>query len=141
MDLQEEYFLKINIEAVVMKTWKRNNIESTWANICKCEGEIFRTVKRKKPYTYAVVDDYIIINGNVGRGRITKEMLERALFIDNPSPSKIGGWAPSYICGIITDSRVWAKNCGLGMRERVGNNKQKISPNLAKRTDFLCIKH
>ena len=33
-------------------------------------------------------------------------MLEGALLIDNPIPSKIGGWAPSYICGIITDYRI-----------------------------------
>ncbi len=41
---------------------------------------------------------------------------------------------------LVPKHSVWAKNCGLGMRERVGNNKQKISPNLAKRTDFLVRK-
>ena len=32
------------------------------------------------------------------------------------------------------------KNCGLSTRDYVGDNKQKISPNLAKRTDFLVHK-
>ncbi|MBQ3064398.1 MAG: hypothetical protein IJC99_06330 [Clostridia bacterium] len=31
---------------------------------------------------------------------------------------------------------VFAKNCGLLISERFRDNKQKISPNLAKRTDF-----
>ena len=35
----------------------------------------------------------------------------------------------------------FVKNCGLLAQEQVGDNKQKISPNLMKRTDFLCIKH
>ncbi len=89
-----------------MKIWKGNNIEKVWANICKHEGEIFYTVARKKAYTYVVKDDYIIINSNNRRGRINKKMLENALSIENVSPAKIGGWAPSYICGIITDSRI-----------------------------------
>ena len=89
-----------------MSLWKSNNIDKVWANICKHEGEIFFTSKRKKAYTYVIKDDYIVINNNAKRGRITKEMLANALLIDNPVPSKIGGWAPSYICGIITDSRI-----------------------------------
>ena len=35
----------------------------------------------------------------------------------------------------------FAENCGLLAKEQVGDNKQKISPNLTKKTDFLCIKH
>ena len=89
-----------------MSLWKSNNIDKVWANICKHEGETFFTQKRKTPYTYVIKDDYIVINNNVRRGRITKEMLESALLIENPIPSKIGGWAPSYICGIITDYRI-----------------------------------
>ena len=89
-----------------MSLWKSNSIDNVWANICKHEGEIFFTSKRKKPYTYVIKDDYIVINNNAKRGRITKEMLASALLIDNPVPSKISGWAPSYICGIITDSRI-----------------------------------
>ena len=89
-----------------MSSWKSNNIDTVWANICKHEGETFFTQKRKTPYTYVIKDDYIVINNNVRRGRITKEMLESALLIEHPIPSQIGGWAPSYICGIITDSRI-----------------------------------
>ena len=89
-----------------MNFGKLNDIDQVWANICKHEGEIFYTQKRKKPYTYVIKDEYIVVNNNANRGRITKEMLENALLIENPSPSKIGGWAPSYICGIITDSRI-----------------------------------
>ena len=33
------------------------------------------------------------------------------------------------------------KNCGFWGKEQNGDNKQKISPNLAKRTDFRCKKH
>ena len=89
-----------------MNYWKSNDIDRVWANIRKHEGEIFYTQKRKTPYTYVIKDEYIVINNNAKRGRITKEMLESALLIENPIPSKIGGWAPSYICGIITDSRI-----------------------------------
>ena len=89
-----------------MSYWKSNDIDRVWANIRKHEGEIFYTQKRKTPYTYVIKDEYIVIDNNAKRGRITKEMLESALLIENPIPSKIGGWAPSYICGIITDSRI-----------------------------------
>ena len=34
----------------------------------------------------------------------------------------------------------FVKNCGLLAQEQVGDNKQKISPNLMKRTDFLVHK-
>ena len=89
-----------------MRFSKVSKIDHIWENICKHEGETFFTQKRKTPYTYVIKDDYIIINNNVKRGRITKEMLENALLIENPTPSKISGWAPSYICGIITDYRI-----------------------------------
>ena len=89
-----------------MSLLKSNNIDKVWANICKHEGERFFTQKRRTPYTYVIKDDYIVIDNNVKRGRITKEMIESALSIENPIPSKIGGWAPSYICGIITDCRI-----------------------------------
>ena len=90
----------------VMSFLKATNFDRVWANICKYEGEIFFTQKRKTPYTYTIKDDYIVINNNTRRGRITKEMLKSALLIEDPIPSKIGGWAPSYICGIITDYRI-----------------------------------
>ena len=89
-----------------MSFLKASKIDKVWANICKHEGETFFTQKRKTPYTYVIKDDYIVINNNIKRGRITKEMLESALSIENPIPSKIGGWASSYICGIITDYRI-----------------------------------
>ena len=89
-----------------MSFLKATNIDRVWANICKYEGEIFFTQKRKTPYTYMIKNDYIVINNNTRRGRITKEMLKSALLIEDPTPSKIGGWAPSYICGIITDYRI-----------------------------------
>ena len=90
-----------------MSFWKANNINKIWANICKCEGELFYTV-RKKEYTYVVKDNYILVN-NDSRRRITKESLTKALEIQNPTCSKIGKagiWAPSYIYGIITDRRI-----------------------------------
>ena len=89
-----------------MKLCRVNNIEKVWANICRHQGETFFTVARKKSYTYTIKNDYIIISNNTKRGRITKEMIERALSIENPNSSKISGWAPSYICGIITDKRI-----------------------------------
>ena len=89
-----------------MNFWESNDIDRVWANIRKHEGEIFYTQKRKTPYTYVIKDEYIVINNNAKRGRITKERVASALLIQNPIPSKIGGWAPSYIYGIITDSRI-----------------------------------
>ena len=90
-----------------MSFWKKNNIDTVWANICKCEGEIFLTVRRVE-YTYTVKDNYILINNDTRR-RITKDAIERALTIENPTPSKIlreNIWGPSYVYGIITDSRI-----------------------------------
>ena len=42
--------------------------------------------------------------------------------------------------GVLCRSKAFCKKCGLLMGEQVGDNKQKISPNLAKRTDFLVHK-
>ena len=42
---------------------------------------------------------------------------------------------------LVLKQNTMAKNCGLLIAERIRDNKQKISPNLAKRTDFLCKKH
>ena len=89
-----------------MSFFKANQIDKVWANICKHEGETFYTQKRKKPFTYVVKDNYIVINNDARRGRITIENIEKSLLIANPIPAKIGGWAPSYVCGIITDSRI-----------------------------------
>ena len=89
-----------------MNFFNIKNIDYVWGNICKHEGEIFYTTKRKKTYTYTIINSYLVIANNPQRGRISKEMIENALKIENPTPKKISGWAPSYICGIITDSRI-----------------------------------
>ena len=91
-----------------MSSWKSNNIDTVWANICECEGETFFTTSRKKPYTYVVKDNYILVNNDIRR-KITKVAIEKALTLINPTPAKIQKekiWGPSYVCGIITDSRI-----------------------------------
>lgn len=83
------------------------NVDMIWNNIKYREGEIFKTV-RGIEYKYVVYNDYILINDDEKR-KITKESIEKALKIENPTPSKIqreGIWGPSYICGIITDGRI-----------------------------------
>lgn len=83
------------------------NINAVWSNIVKNENQTFKTV-RGIPYSYKVMDDFILINNDPKR-RITKEHIARALLIENPSPSKINLaniWGPSYVYGIITDVRV-----------------------------------
>ena len=50
-------------------------------------------------------NNYILIN-NDPRRRITKASFEKALEIENPTPSKINLRGQSYIYGIITDSRI-----------------------------------
>ena len=90
-----------------MSFWKSNDIDRVWANICRHEGDVFHTV-RSIAYTYVVKDNYILIN-NDSRRKITKTNLEKALKIQNVTCSKIGSagiWGPSYIYGIITDSRI-----------------------------------
>ena len=91
-----------------MSSWKSNNIDTVWANICEYEGETFFTTSRKKPYTYVVKDNYILVNNDIRR-KITKAAIEKALTLINPTPAKIQKeniWGPSYVCGIITDSRI-----------------------------------
>ena len=90
-----------------MLLFKSNIIDKVWDKICKHDGETFYTVK-KIQYTYTVKDNYILIN-NDSRRRITKESISKALEIPNLTCSKIqneGIWGPSYIFGIITDSRI-----------------------------------
>ena len=91
-----------------MSFFNVKTIDKVWAKICKYEGETFYTVSRKKPYTYVIVDGYILIN-NDKRRKVTKSALEKAISINNPTPTALKReniWAPSYICGIITDSRI-----------------------------------
>ena len=80
---------------------KTKNIEKVWGNICKHEGEAFYTITNIE-YNYFVKDSYILIN-NDSRRKITKSNWERALEIENPTPSKINLRGQSYIYGIITD--------------------------------------
>ena len=83
------------------------NIEAIWKNIQLCEGKVFKTV-RGIEYTYAVYDNYLLINDDKKR-RITKDSLKIAIVIDSPTPSKIQQeniWGPSYVYGIITDKRI-----------------------------------
>lgn len=92
----------------IMDFRQNNKIEQVWQNICKCEGETFFTISRKKPYTYVIKDNYILINNDIRR-KITKSAFEKALTLINPTPSTIQKeniWGPSYVCGIITDSRI-----------------------------------
>ena len=83
---------------------KLKNIEKVWDNICKREGEAFYTITNIE-YTYVVKDNYILIN-NDPRRRISISNLEKALEIENPTPSKINLRGQSYIYGIITDHRI-----------------------------------
>lgn len=85
----------------------KKNIDYTWINIINNENEIFTTIKGVE-YTYTVENGFILINGDKRR-RITKDAIEHALKIENPSPSKIKNeniWGPSYVYGIITDERI-----------------------------------
>ena len=90
-----------------MSFWKSSQIDKVWANICKYEGETFYTV-RDIGYTYVVKDNCILIN-NDSRRKIRKDAIEKALRIENPSPSiiqKENIWGPSYVFGIISDNRI-----------------------------------
>lgn len=87
-----------------MNFFNTKNIDKVWANICKYEGETFYTV-RNIPYNYIVKNNYILIN-NDSRRRVSKITIEKALKIKKPTPSKLNVRCQSYICGIITDSRI-----------------------------------
>ena len=94
-------FLKIVERVVFMR------FEAMWKNICRFEGEEFKTA-RGIAYTYVVYKDYILINDDKRR-KITKTELQRATLIENPLPAKLkkeGLWGPSYVFGIITDKRI-----------------------------------
>ena len=83
------------------------NIEIVWKNLKRHEGESFYIVGGDA-YKYVVYSDYLLIN-NLKSRRITKRMLEKAIAIENPTPSKIkseGCWGASYIWGIIADKRI-----------------------------------
>ena len=83
------------------------NINVVWSNIVKYENETF-TTKTGKNFVYVVYGEYILVNDDKRR-KITKDNIEKALLIKNPTPQKIaqeGIWANSYIYGIITDNRI-----------------------------------
>lgn len=83
------------------------SFNTIWSNIIKCENQPFWT-KTKKPYTYTIKNDCVIVNSD-NRRKLSKISFERALRINNPSPKTIeleGIWGPSYVYGIITDSRI-----------------------------------
>ena len=83
------------------------NIETVWQNIKLHEGEIFRTITGVE-YVYVVYNDYFLVN-NLQSRRITKAMIEKSITFENPTVKKIevaGCRGPSYIWGIITDSRI-----------------------------------
>ncbi len=83
------------------------NFEIIWNNIKLCEGETFKTI-RGKEYRYVIYSDFLLINDDKKR-KIAKGSFEKAMLIENPSPSKIkneGIWGPSYVYGIITDGRI-----------------------------------
>ena len=85
----------------------KENTDVIWLNIVRNENKIFKTI-RGVSYTYIVKDNFILINGDKRR-RITKDMINCALHITNPLPSKLkekGIWGPSYVYGIITDDRI-----------------------------------
>lgn len=83
------------------------SFEVIWKNIQHCEGETFKTL-RGLEYKYVIYNDFLLINDDKKK-RITKDSLKTAMFIENPTPSKIekeGIWGPSYVWGIITDERI-----------------------------------
>ena len=75
------------------------------------EEETFYTVTNIE-YAYVVKDNYILVNNDSCR-RITKAILEKSLTIENPTPSEINLRGQSYICSIITDSRILVEHKNL----------------------------
>ena len=88
-----------------MSSWKSNNIDTVWANICKHEGDEFFTVTNKE-IKYVVKDNYIIVVSIPSHTRISKTNFEKALEMNASKPSEINLRGQSYIYGIITDSRI-----------------------------------
>ena len=88
-----------------MSSWKSNNIDTVWANICKHEGDVFHTV-RNIEIKYVVKDNYIIVVSIPSHTRISKTNFEKALEMNASKPSEINLRGQSYIYGIITDSRI-----------------------------------
>ena len=91
-----------------MSLGNTKTIDNVWANICIHEGQTFLTAARKQPYTYVAKKDCILIKGDAKKC-ISKDALEKALTIENPTRSKSeqeGIWGPSYVYRIIMDKRI-----------------------------------
>lgn len=82
------------------------NIERIWKNIRTHEGQVFYT-KTRKPFTYRTTGRLVILqntNRNIPIGDFAK-----ALNVTNPSVVKFQQMnlqGPSYLYGIISDSRI-----------------------------------
>ena len=88
-----------------MSSWKSNNIDTVWANICEHEGDEFFTVTNKE-IKYVVKDNYIIVVSIPSHARISKTNFEKALEMNASKPSEINLYGRAYIYGIINDSRI-----------------------------------
>jgi hypothetical protein len=82
------------------------SIDKIWHKIRAHEGEVFYT-KTGKPFTYHTKGSLIVLentNRNIPIGNI-----EKALSVINPSVvefQRMNLQGPSYLYGIITDSRI-----------------------------------
>ena len=83
------------------------DFDRIWENILLYEGESFRS-KTGKHFYYTAHENYILINEN-NQIRISREAIETALSIEDPTPAKIereGIWGKSYVFTLITDPRI-----------------------------------
>ena len=83
------------------------DINIVWNKIKEHQGEEFYRITGNS-YKYIVYDDFLVVE-NIKGSRITKHYIEKAMRIDNPTPSKINLEVPrggTYIYGIITDKRI-----------------------------------
>ena len=86
---------------------KDMSIDKIWNNIIKYQGEQFFTTVKKKPFSYIVNGNSIVLQ-NTNR-IIPRSNVERALEINSPTVSKFVGMnlqGPSYLLAIITDNRI-----------------------------------
>lgn len=88
--------------AMLMKNMSNNKI---WNNIIKCQGELFFTTVEKKPFSYIVKENSIVLQ-NTNR-IIPRSNVEKALEVQSPTVSDLNNLqGPSYLLAIITDSRI-----------------------------------
>ena len=82
------------------------NIQTIWNRVRMHSGEVFYT-KTGVPYTYHTTDRLVVLE-NTNR-TIPIGDFEKALTVSNPSVvafQKLNLQGPSYLYGIITDSRI-----------------------------------